>query len=106
MAISLPRRVTSAVRSFSCSADVASTTTRSADVEELDLEDQGGVRRNDGREAARAVAEVGRDHELALAADLHAGDALVPALDDLAGAELEVERLVAVARAEIGRAHV
>src|SRR5262249_35490301 len=43
-----------------------------------------------------AVAEFRRDDELALAADLHPGDALVPALDDLAGAEVELERLAAV----------
>src|SRR2546423_1446852 len=34
-----------------------------------------------------------------LAADLHAGDALVPSLDHHARAELELERIVAIARA-------
>ncbi len=43
-----------------------------------------------------AVAEVRRDDESALAADLHAGHALVPALDDSAGAERKGERLAVV----------
>ena len=46
-----------------------------------------------------AVAELGGMIERSLAADLHAGDALVPAADHLAGAEHERERLVAIARA-------
>ena len=46
--------------------------------------------------AAVAVAEVRRDDEPAAAADLHARHALVPAGDDLAGAERERERLAAV----------
>src|SRR4051794_8980410 len=45
---------------------------------------------------ALAVAEVRRDRQLAAAADLHPGDALVPAADDHAGAEPERERLAAV----------
>src|SRR6185369_3924989 len=45
------------------------------------------------------VAHVGRDGERALATDLHAGHAFVPAANDLAAAEAEVERLVAIARA-------
>src|SRR5262249_6150177 len=52
-----------------------------------------------------------RDRELAKLADLHAGDALVPAFDDLPGAELERESAPAIARAvellSVGeRAHV
>src|SRR4051812_30952985 len=50
----------------------------SADLEELDLEHERRVRGNRAREPARSVAELGRDRELALAADLHAYDALVP----------------------------
>ena len=49
--------------------------------------------------AARAVAHRRRNREHARAADLHAGDALVPALDDFAGAEPELERRAAVLRA-------
>src|SRR6185312_15041144 len=64
--------------------------------DELDLEDERRVRGDLVAHGARAVAEVRRDHELALAAFLHPGDALVPALDDAALAELEREALVAV----------
>jgi hypothetical protein len=61
------------------------------------------VRRDHAAGAARAVAELGRDHEHARAAFLHALHALVPALDDMAGAEVELERVVAVlARIELG----
>src|SRR5258706_5577037 len=65
-------------------------------VEELHLEDQGRVRRDDVARAARAVAELRRDGELPLAADLHALDALVPALDHVSLAEREDERIAAV----------
>src|SRR5262245_54964418 len=71
----------------------------SAHAEQLDLEDQRRARGDRAREAAVGVGELGRDRELAQAADLHAGDTLVPALDDLPGAELELEALTAVARA-------
>src|SRR6476659_1730536 len=46
--------------------------------------------------AARAIAERGRNDQRALAADLHGGDTLVPALDDAALADRKIERLVAV----------
>src|SRR6202035_528010 len=68
------------------------------DVEELDVEDQRGVRRNDAAGAAGAVAELGRNDQRALAADLHGRDAFVPAANDLADADLERERLVAIDR--------
>ena len=44
------------------------------------------------RRAGRAVGEVRRDDQLATAADLHPGYALVPAFDHFAGAEREGER--------------
>src|ERR1044071_2729263 len=69
------------------------------DLQEFDIEDQRRVRRDDTAGAARAVAELGRDDEGALAAALHAGDTLVPALDDLAAAQGEAEGLAAVDRA-------
>src|SRR5690606_6606761 len=68
----------------------------SADLEELDVEDQRGVRRDHAARTARAVALLGRDHEAALAADLHALHALVPTGDHVAGAELEAEEVPAV----------
>src|SRR6185436_6618974 len=83
-----------AVSSISCSGTTMLVTL--LHVEELHLEHQRRVRRDDAAGAARAVAERGRDGELALAADLHAGDAFVPAPDDVALAEREDERLAAV----------
>src|SRR5207302_552074 len=68
-------------------------------VQQLHVELERRVRRDRAREAARAVGEVRRDQQLAAAADLHARDALVPALDHPPLAERERERLPAVARA-------
>lgn len=70
-----------------------------ANAEQLHVEDQRGVRGNIAPGAARAIAHLGRDHERALAADLHAGDTFVPAADHLPRAEIEVERLAPVAGA-------
>src|SRR5215475_8152085 len=66
------------------------------DLQQLNVEVQFRVGRDDVAGAAGAVAEFGRDDELARAANFHAGDAFVPALDDLAGAERKRERLAAV----------
>src|SRR5262249_29530841 len=46
-----------------------------------------------------AVAQVRRNNEGALAADMHGSDAFIPALDDLALADREGEGLVPVERA-------
>src|SRR4051812_35735296 len=83
-----------AVSSISCSGTTMPVT--SLDVEQLHFEDEGRVRRDHAAGAARAVAEARRDGELALAADLHAGDAFVPALDHVALAERKDEGLAAV----------
>src|SRR5882672_7717154 len=64
--------------------------------EQLDFENQRGVGRDHAAGAASAVAELGRDGELALAADLHPGHALVPALDHLAAPQRKLEGLAAV----------
>src|SRR5688500_14438452 len=69
---------------------------RSAKVEQVDDEDQGLPRRDRSTSAAVAVAEVGRDDQLAAPADLHALHAAVPAGDDVARTEPERERLAAV----------
>src|SRR5687767_8825346 len=66
------------------------------DLEQLHLKVELGVRRDDVAGALGAVAEIGRNDQLANAAHLHAGDAFVPALDDPAGAERELKRLAAV----------
>src|ERR1019366_3309316 len=47
----------------------------------------------------RAIAQGRRNDQSALAADMHGGDAFVPALDDLALAEREGKRLAPVGRA-------
>src|SRR5574341_227802 len=64
--------------------------------EELHFEYQRRVRRNDAARASGSVAHLRRNGELALAADFHPLHALVPALDDLALAEVEDERITAV----------
>jgi hypothetical protein len=70
--------------------------------DKLCLKDEGCVCRDHVSSAAGAVAELGGDGELALLADLHAEEALVPALDDLAGTDDEVEGAATiVARVEL-----
>src|SRR5262249_39877168 len=69
---------------------------RSLYLKELDLEEQGGIGRDDAPRAPAAVAQVGRDDQLPLSADLHGGDTLVPALDDLTLTHVKRERLTAV----------
>ena len=68
-----------------------------ADLRQVDVEDERRVRRDRRRLALRAVREVGRDRQPPPAADLHPDQALVPALDDLALAERQLEgRLAAL----------
>jgi hypothetical protein len=75
----------------------------SADGEQLDVEDQCGVGRDGAGVSTGAVREVRRDGEFYFVADFHAGDAEIPAADDLFRAEDEGEGLVAIDRAvELG----
>lgn len=67
------------------------------DVDQLDVKDQGGPAGDDPGGPAVAVAEIGRDRQLGALALGELGDALVPALDDLAHAQGEAEGLSAVA---------
>ena len=67
-------------------------------LEQVDHEDQRLAGLDHPAGAAVAVAQVRRDHELPAAADLHALHAGVPALDDLADAEPELQRLAPVVR--------
>src|SRR4051794_6582602 len=67
-----------------------------ADAQELDVEVQFRLRRDGRRPALLAVRELVRDLELPRPADLHADEALVPPLDDLAAADAEAERVAAV----------
>src|SRR5690348_8815034 len=79
-ALQVPRGFDVAIRRRTSQERLA---TALADFEQLDFEDERGVGRDDAAATVLAVGERGRDDELALAADLHAGDALVPALDDV-----------------------
>src|SRR5437868_3307320 len=63
----------------------------SLNLQQLYLEHQYAVGRDVGRCATLAVAECGGDDELALAADFHADDAVVPSRNDLTGAGRELE---------------
>ena len=72
---------------------------RSADLQQLDLEGQLGIRRNHSSEPRFAVGQFAGNDELANAARFHADHALVPALDDFADSELEDQRFVAINRA-------
>src|SRR6202158_1960621 len=67
--------------------------------EQIDVEHQRGARRDVAAGAARAIAQVRRNDQRALAADMHGGEAFVPALDDLALAEREGKRRAPVERA-------
>src|SRR5439155_18716853 len=73
------------------------------DLQELDFESQFRVRRNIPARSFFSVGELGRNDEFALAADLHADHALIPASDDLSITEDELERLLAIETAiELG----
>ena len=61
------------------------------EVKKLDLELEGGLRRNDWRMASGAVSVLGRTDQDCLAALAQLEEALVPALDDLADADLGLE---------------
>lgn len=61
------------------------------DLLQLDIEDEVGVGGNVAGEAAGTVAKVAGDVEGGLLADLHLGDTLVPATDDLTDTDLDDE---------------
>src|SRR5215475_9302437 len=90
-------------RGWSCECDFAHPTrprtATSLHPQQFHLEHERRIRRDDAAGAARAVAELGRDDQRALAADLHAGDALVPAGDHATHADRKLERLLAIDRA-------
>src|SRR5690606_20055009 len=71
--------------------------------QQLDFEDEGGIRWNHATSAACTIAQRSWNDQGAGAADLHALYAFVPAFDDVTCAERETERIVAVlARIELG----
>lgn len=67
--------------------------------EELDLEDERGAARDLWRRAVLAVRVVGAAREHALLALVHRHDALVPALDHTADADVELKESGPIARA-------
>src|SRR4030095_8273469 len=66
------------------------------DADEVDDEDQRRAGLDDAARSALAVRLVRRDRQPASSADLHAADALVPALDDHADAQPELQRVATV----------
>src|SRR4029079_6857134 len=66
--------------------------------QQFDIERQRGVGRNDAAGAACAISQRRRNDQGALAADLHRGDPLIPAGDNLLLPDREFERLVAIDR--------
>src|SRR5262252_7493440 len=66
-------------------------------VEELDVEHQRRVWRDDATGAARAVAELGGNDQRPLTANLHSGDTLIPSGNHLTCSELELKWIAAVA---------
>src|SRR3954451_5280589 len=76
----------------------AAEPTASAHADEVHDEHERLVGPDDAARAALAVGELRRDRDPPPAADAHPGDAVVPALDDLALAETELERVGAIPR--------
>jgi len=62
----------------------------------LDFEIKRRVRGNDPTRSVASVAQVGRNKELPLAANFHAGNAFIPAFDDLTNANFAFKRLTSV----------
>src|SRR5258708_29198089 len=84
---------------FPAVADKRLTAASLSRAQQLDLEHECGVGRDDAARTRGAIAQGGRDHESSRLADRHCRHAFVPAFDDAPHAEGELERLVAVARA-------
>src|SRR3954464_1623408 len=76
--------------------DAVRRTAVSSHADEVDDEDQCRARLDDPTGTTIAVGLVRRDGQPAAAAYLHAGDALVPALDHHADAQPELQRVAAV----------
>lgn len=66
------------------------------DAKKLNLEDEGRVARDDGREPTSAVAVVRGNGEDSLLAKAHLRDTLIPTLDDTASTDLGLEGFVPV----------
>lgn len=68
-------------------------------MQQLHIEDQRRVGRDDASGATRAIAKLGGDNEPPVSTNTHTDDARVPPLDNLAAAQPEGKGTVAVARA-------
>src|SRR4051812_10375589 len=71
----------------------------SPDVQQLDVKNKGGPRRDVRRSTGSAVSQICRNNELPVTTDFHPGNALIPAGDDLPGPQSKAERLIAIAAA-------
>src|SRR5215831_15736280 len=69
--------------------------TQSLHAHQLHIEDERRIRRDHARVALRAIGEVRRNPQLALAPNLHPRHAFLPALDYVPRPDLELERLTA-----------
>lgn len=71
-----------------------------SDVDEFNLEHEGGTSWDDVSSSSVTVAETWRDGEFSLFADTHVEETLVPTLDHLAHSQFEREGLVSVEAAK------
>ena len=63
---------------------------------QLNIEDERRIRRDDSAGTAAAVPQARRNAEHTLLSHLHVQECLIPALDDAADADLELERLATI----------
>src|SRR5215467_7425734 len=65
-------------------------------LQQLNFKIQSRIWRNYAANRARTVCEVRRNDQLSFTADLHTFDALIPAGNNLFGAENKIKRLIAI----------
>src|SRR5512139_3944402 len=69
---------------------------QSSDTEQLNIENQGGIRWNHAASPLCTITELGRNGQLSLPSHFHTLDALVPSLDDASGTQRKRKRLASV----------
>jgi hypothetical protein len=67
-----------------------------SDTEQLNIEDQGGIRWNHAASALCAITELGWDGQLSLPSHFHTLDALIPSFDDSPSTQRKRKRLAPV----------
>jgi len=78
-----------------------------SELDQLDIEDQSGVGRNNAAGAGASIAIIGRARQIGSLADAHLSDTFIPALDDFSHAKLELKGFVAITtRIELLAAHL